>query len=57
MRKLDYETVLRNPHLLREIEQAARRERVAAIGEFFARLFQAPVKKEVRGAVGPRLAH
>ena len=57
MRKLDYETVLRNPELLREIEQAARRERVAAIGEFIARLFQAPAKQEVRRAAGPRLAH
>jgi len=57
VRKLDYDTLLRNPEILLEIEQAARRERVAAIGEFFARLFQAPAKKEVRGAAGPRLAH
>ena len=57
MRKLDYETVLRHPELLREIEAAARRERVAAIGEFFGRLFQAPAKKEVGRAIGPRLAH
>lgn len=57
MRKLDYETLLRDPELLREIEQAARRERVAAIGEFFARLFQAPASQEVRRAIGPRLAH
>lgn len=40
MRKLTYETLLRNPELLWEIQQAARRERAAAIGDFFRRLFK-----------------
>ena len=41
MRKLTYETLMRNPELLWELQQAARRERSAAIGAFFRRLFKA----------------
>ena len=55
MRKLTYEAVLENPDLLREIEQNARRERIAAIGALFARLFNG--FKMTRHAPRPHLAH
>ena len=56
MRKLTYEAVVNNPELLRELEQNARRERVAAIGELLARLFKAS-KVPTRHAPRPHLAH
>ena len=55
MRKLTYEAILKNPELLREIEQNARRERIAAIGALFGRLFNA--FKVTRHATRPHLAH
>jgi hypothetical protein len=57
VRKIDYEALVRDPELQLEIERAARRERAAVVRDLFARLFKAPVKKEMRGAAGPRLAH
>lgn len=55
MRKLTYEAILDNPELLRELEHNARRERIAAIGELFARLFKG--SKATRHAPRPHLAH
>ena len=57
MKNLTYETLLRRPKLLEEIQQAARRERSAALGEQFLRLLKAFTSREPRRAVGPRLAH
>ena len=56
MKRITYEDVLKNPELLRQIEQDARRERVAAIGALIARLFNA-TKVTTRHAPRPHLAH
>ena len=55
MRNLTYEDILKNPELLRELEQNARRERVAAIGALIAKLFNGI--KAQRHAPRPHLAH
>ena len=56
MRKLTYDTLLQNPELLWELQQAARRERAAAIGDFFRRLFKAEEpRRGERTAVRPAL--
>lgn len=53
---MTYEDILKNPDLLRKLEENARRERGAAIGELFARLFNA-FKTTTRHAPRPHLAH
>ena len=52
---MSYEDILRNPELLHEIEQRARRERGIALRELLARLFTAI--KATRHAPRPHLAH
>ena len=52
---MSYEDILRNPELLHEIEQRARRERGIAIRELFARLVNA--LRMTRHAARPHLAH
>lgn len=52
---MSYEDILRNPDLLHEIEQRARRERGIAIRELFARLVNA--LRMTRHAARPHLAH
>jgi hypothetical protein len=52
---MTYQDILKNPALLDEIEQRARRERGRAIGELFARLLKA--FRTTRHAPRPHLAH
>ena len=52
---MSYEDILKNPDLLHELEQRARRERGIAIRELFVRLFNA--FKVTRHAPRPHLAH
>jgi hypothetical protein len=52
---MTYEDILKNPELLHEIEQRARRERGIAIRELIARLFNA--SRTTGHAPRPHLAH
>lgn len=52
---MSYEDILKNPALLQEIENNARRERGAAIRALIARLFTG--FKATRHAPRPHLAH